>query len=286
MSVLPFCLLNVIVTISICGVSVYLDVDLRFQEGGMTILTTLVAFLVVSRTSCAYSRFWTARDHVTKLLIKSYQIALLANSFTAKPLQDADVDLTAKKKVLIWRNTVKCRLISLISATTDILRHGEMVRHLEEGDTQLSFENEMKCTLFGNKVHRCFIKSNDLIVDPSSIGTYLHDVFESNKRFLDDANCSLLIQREIALHNLIGQLLDNYKLLCNFITTPYPFPLVQMTKALVLLWLFLLPFYMLHGIYSFVGSVSLGVAIFFMTYGFFGLECVAMELDGRYQCFE
>ena len=59
-------------------------------------------------------------------------------------------------------------------------------------------------------------------------------------------------------------------------TTPLPFPLVQMTRTFLFLWIFTLPFGLLN---DFEKLPPLIVIIFFATYGFVGLEMVAIELD-------
>lgn len=59
--------------------------------------------------------------------------------------------------------------------------------------------------------------------------------------------------------------------------TPFPFPLVQMTRTFLLLYIFTVPFVLLDDVDS--GHVTHIVGIFILTYGFFGLEVTAMELD-------
>ena len=60
------------------------------------------------------------------------------------------------------------------------------------------------------------------------------------------------------------------------VTTQLPFPLVQMGRTFLLFYIFTLPFALLSDISS--PYVHL-LVIFFVTYGFVGLEIVAVELD-------
>mmetsp|Transcript_8191 Transcript_8191/g.11701 ORF Transcript_8191/g.11701 Transcript_8191/m.11701 type:complete len:123 (-) Transcript_8191:67-435(-) len=62
----------------------------------------------------------------------------------------------------------------------------------------------------------------------------------------------------------------------DLITTPFPFPLVQMARTFMFLWVFTLPLALIGSDYGVAGIVSL---IFILTYGFLGLEYVSMELD-------
>ena len=59
-------------------------------------------------------------------------------------------------------------------------------------------------------------------------------------------------------------------------TTPLPFPLVQMARTLMFLWVFTLPFALDSD------KSSLGVhciTIFILTFAFMGVETVSLEMD-------
>jgi len=60
------------------------------------------------------------------------------------------------------------------------------------------------------------------------------------------------------------------------VTTPFPFPLVQMTRTFLFLWVFTLPFALTYDIGQFPALLMI---VFFVTYGFIGLEFVSIELD-------
>jgi len=64
--------------------------------------------------------------------------------------------------------------------------------------------------------------------------------------------------------------------MCSFLTTPVPFPLVQMARTFLFLYVFTIPFVALT---DDSGIVAHCIGIFVMTYGFVGLETVAIELD-------
>mmetsp|Transcript_39304 Transcript_39304/g.91736 ORF Transcript_39304/g.91736 Transcript_39304/m.91736 type:complete len:338 (+) Transcript_39304:948-1961(+) len=69
--------------------------------------------------------------------------------------------------------------------------------------------------------------------------------------------------------------LTQYHGMVKLMSTPFPFPLVQMSRTFLFFWLFTLPLAMLHEL----RLLSSCIIIFFMTFGFVGLELVAMELD-------
>lgn len=61
-----------------------------------------------------------------------------------------------------------------------------------------------------------------------------------------------------------------------FMTTPFPFPLVQMARTFLFLYVYTLPFALLEDASDAVAHV---LVIFLVTYGFVGLETVSIELD-------
>merc|ERR1712037_419022 len=61
-----------------------------------------------------------------------------------------------------------------------------------------------------------------------------------------------------------------------FLTTPFPFPMVQMARTFLFIYLLSLPFAILNFFEN--GSVYCAT-VFLVTYGFGGLESVAMQFD-------
>ena len=61
------------------------------------------------------------------------------------------------------------------------------------------------------------------------------------------------------------------------VETPFPFPLVQMARTFLFVWLFTLPFVLCHDDSQYPFDALL--MIFLTTFGFLGLEYVCMELD-------
>lgn len=57
-------------------------VDVSIPDDGHKILATMVAFLVVSRVSSAYNRFWEARTHLSMMLQSCRQLTIHASAFS------------------------------------------------------------------------------------------------------------------------------------------------------------------------------------------------------------
>merc|ERR1719273_1907097 len=59
-------------------------------------------------------------------------------------------------------------------------------------------------------------------------------------------------------------------------SAPFPFPLVQMARTFLFVWVFTLPFALNNDI---VDATAFIFIIFFISYGVLGLECVSIEMD-------
>jgi len=96
--------------------------------------------------------------------------------------------------------------------------------------------------------------------------------------------CSQLLTRFRAIHmsNLCLLLLfpcvySNIRMR-KFITTPVPFPLIQMTRTILCFYLFTIPLVFLSDTMA-DNMLERCLSVFMLTYGFMGLELVAIELD-------
>ena len=62
-------------------------------------------------------------------------------------------------------------------------------------------------------------------------------------------------------------------------TTPFPFPLVQMSRTFLFFYLFTVPFALLGDASKPVAHI---IVVFFLTFGFMGVETVSIELDNPF----
>mmetsp|Transcript_47345 Transcript_47345/g.71667 ORF Transcript_47345/g.71667 Transcript_47345/m.71667 type:complete len:254 (-) Transcript_47345:288-1049(-) len=74
----------------------------------------------------------------------------------------------------------------------------------------------------------------------------------------------------------VDAFVTSYHNLKKLASTPFPFPLVQMARTFIFIYSYALPFALADSMIQPVGAM---LVIFFITYGFLGLEFVAMELD-------
>jgi Bestrophin, RFP-TM, chloride channel len=84
-----------------------------------------------------------------------------------------------------------------------------------------------------------------------------------------------LLER-VTLLNMLNDYVHEYRNLLKLASTPIPFPLIQMARTFLFLWTFTIPL-VLRGVVSGEALAAL-VFVFFLTYGFIGLELVATKL--------
>merc|ERR1712151_225290 len=83
--------------------------------------------------------------------------------------------------------------------------------------------------------------------------------------------------KELKLYTYIDAYAQSLYGLRRLVTTPFPFPLVQMARTFLAFWLFTMPFVLVNDMGE-LRSVDL-LIVFFLTYGYAGLELVSMEMD-------
>lgn len=84
---------------------------------------------------------------------------------------------------------------------------------------------------------------------------------------------------EMRLLDYVGDFLHNFHNIRKLILTPLPFPLVNMSKIFLFLWVFTVPFAICHFDFPNLGTVVPVLMVFLITFGFVGLEYVSMELS-------
>ena len=87
---------------------------------------------------------------------------------------------------------------------------------------------------------------------------------------------SLVLLEKIKLLDHLKVLVDSYEGLLVIASTPLPFALVQMGRTFLFLWIFTMPCVLVGHVFKEVYSAMLFV--FFLTYGFVGLEFVGMQM--------
>ena len=86
----------------------------------------------------------------------------------------------------------------------------------------------------------------------------------------------LIAIQEMKLLGTVDSFLEGFYGIRKFLTTPVPFPLVQMSRTFVFLYIFTIPFVLMQDKSSLLAHC---VTVAIMSFGFLGLELTAIELD-------
>jgi predicted membrane chloride channel (bestrophin family) len=113
---------------------------------------------------------------------------------------------------------------------------------------------------------------------PSVLAYRLRDCILSNRQKVCHPQKMQLLE-ELQLTTMITQYVTEFHKLKADISQPFPFPLAQMARTFLFVWVFSLPFCIAHDIRNVVLGSFL---VFFATYGFVGMELVSIEMDDPY----
>jgi len=255
--VIPYCICNVLITALIYYLKFHRNIDLTFSDKGHSFMSLLVSFLVVTRSNIAYARFMEARSHLQEAMKSCRELVQLIMTFTRY-----DTSPSAK----VWRATVSRRTVVLLRTIVSVLEY--QTKQTDAWKVPELTKEEKQAVLLSVG------KSNERT--PIVLILFLRSAIASQREFLQEP---MHINKELKLHAFVSNFVTAYHGLMKLITTPFPFPLVQMARTFLFIWIFSLPFVLVRDVSK---LPALSLLIFFITYGFVGLEFVSIELDDPY----
>lgn len=193
---------------------------------------------------------------------------LLSNlTLTSKELIHHAVAFTRYKDrndtAMLWRSSMAKRTISLLRVVVSILKVPSKKKNIWEESSIEKLDRQALLLAVG--------KSNER--SPLVLTLFLRSVIASH---IHNISPPLEVAQELFLLNCTNDFLNAYSELMVQISTPQPFPMVQMTKTFLFAYVFTLPFvlasYLQH-------QAALIFMTFFITYGLVGLELVGIEMD-------
>eukprot|EP00977_Amphora_coffeiformis_P006279 scaffold1351_cov176-Amphora_coffeaeformis.AAC.13 len=163
---------------------------------------------------------------------------------------------TMEKRKEAWKAAGVEKILGLLEATKKVLQSSQLARFLACND-------------------------GDLVVKGTSTAGLIEDPMEivQDLRFhlyLAAADQDLELLERVQLLGKLGEFVADYRQLLDLSSTPLPFSLIQMGRAFLFIWTFSMPLVLRQGPFSDIWSA--GIFLFFLTYGFIGLELVAMQL--------
>lgn len=259
--VFPLCFFNVLLTCSLFyGRRV--GIDLSFSGAGHTFMSIMISFLVVTRSQTVYQRYMETRHSLTDMFRSGRELVQYVCLITEDRKDEEAVR---------WREDVAYQVIALLKISTHALKYTsrkvDSWRH-EPGD----IIKEVKKNLSFHPVSSGLGANNRI---PLILACHLRKTILSQRTGAFKEN-NLNIVEELKLLASVKLFMSSWKGLTKLITTPYPFPIVQMGRLFLLFWLLSIPFVLSAHIED---PIQIVIVIVFITYGFAGLECVSIELD-------
>lgn len=276
--VLPWCLATLLVTYSVYAIKDHVDLTIQ-NTTGHTFISILVSFLLITRTTITYNRFMEARQHLADLFRSSQEI-----------VQYACVLTRTDARAVHWRQEVAYRSIVTLRmaiAAVEFRSHGinawDALPDEDHDKTQLILEehhsvrNFKPSTLLTDLAHGPRTLNDENFRAPIVWAYNLRETIMGTKLNPElFPEHPLHINETLKLQALVSDVVTAVHELKKLITTPFPFPLVQMARTFLFAWVFSLPLVLINDDDSVWEAMAI---ILFCTYGFLGLEYVNMELD-------
>jgi len=251
--VLPWCLCNTFLAAAVFYFN--LQFAIATTDRGHSFMSLAVSYLLVTRTKICLERYMKQRGGLSDLTRTCKELVSHAISFTR--FKNAEEDGTK------WRCSVAKRTITLLKVIVSVLQYSTTKRNVWEIH---DIPNEVKEALL-----LAVGKSNQR--SPLVLTLFLRTVIASHTRKLKH---KLDVNQELTLLKMTTDILAAYTEILTYINTPYPFPLVQMTRTILIIYIFTLPLALANDVTSLIPYLLL---IFFITYGFIGMELICVEID-------
>jgi len=276
-AVLPYCILNCISVLVLATLQNEQDITISFSPEGYGLMTFLITFLIVEKVNLALERYMSLRDSLGRAFISIRELNQLIIVFTERSR------LISKSKVESkhWSLSVRRKIDDVLVTTVDIMKDYNKMTTLAYRDSDEKCSVDCYCMGFG-----CFVNSDKTIQDKMlEVNSYdpMVRVQVLRKHLYTNFGLGLYgddpleILEKMKILEMCNRYVVAYTELMKFQSTPIPFPLLQMGRTILLIYTFTMPLALI----GFVSDFSLSAVlmfIFFLTYGYVGLELVAFRL--------
>jgi len=276
--VLPYCIFNVLITLGVEYAQILTpDTNIAITGKGHSFMGFFVAFLVVSRVSFSIGRYNEARGYLGVMYRECRE--LIQNMVA---LTHFHTDERSKE----WRNEVTyqvCILLRVVMGVIDYPEYFVNVWELDELDNKERAEIKRFVYLDSGSGPNALRWSHGMKTEyeenmrvPVRLGYLLRKQIRRGRKFLTEP---IAPPQEGKLIGSVDSFMVGYGGIRKFLTTPFPFPLVQMARTFLFFYVYTVPFVLLGDDSSvFIHCLT----IFILTFGFMGLEYVSIELDNPF----
>lgn len=251
--VLPYCILNVAVYFLVTFLESHFRIRLDISSTGHSLMSLIIAYLGVSKVTLALQRYMNAKRTIGCAVLSLRELNQLAMILTENDTSE---------QARAWRKEVKVRIIAQIDITIRVIQDTDHANYLAMALTPPTG------------------MTADILQDPMFImlklRSHLITASQDEKKL---PNVRLQVLERMKMMDFLLQYSVAYRELLKIVSTPFPMALTQMARTFVFIWTLTIPF-ILSG-----GRVSRGSAVTFvilLTYGFLGLEFVAMMMSNPF----
>lgn len=239
LEVLPYCILNCAITVLVT-LAKQNGISIAFSPEGHAALGLLVSFLVINKVYLALDRYMQIRSYMGVAFLNLRELNQLAFVYT-EGQQD--------EQASAWRNKVRRLVVEICDCTIRVLNDEDKAAYLSRNE--------------------CVEKAGD---DPISYARTLRSHLYNGSSTL---STQLEMMEKMTCFSTLASFTSAYRELLKIASTPLPFPMIQMGRTFLFLWIFSMPL-ALGGLELQLSAVL--VFICFITYGYIGLELVAIRL--------
>mmetsp|Transcript_24580 Transcript_24580/g.36076 ORF Transcript_24580/g.36076 Transcript_24580/m.36076 type:complete len:373 (+) Transcript_24580:72-1190(+) len=270
-----YCIFNVCICLVVEYIKIKLGVHIPITaEGHKSFMGMFVAFLVVSRVTISLGRYNEARQHLSVMYREGRELVNYVAIFTS------DMDDEGSKQ---WRHDMAYRACLLLRTAMAVIDFGEQdaVRAWEVPELG-EFEKEyvMKSLYLNNGTsnahrwaHQHRGESEENMRVPIRLAYLLRNTIVESKGRLP---AELAPWQYTKLLNSVDTFMNGFYGMRKFLTTPFPFPLLQMARTFMFAYVFTISLALVNDPSH---TVFHCCVVFLVTYGFLGLETVSIELD-------
>jgi len=298
-AVLPFCIVNCLLLWWVSTLE-----NFGFSPTGHGLLTLLVSFLVIQKVNIAYDRFTAVRyyaGHGAIVLRELIQMAIVismsaANNSRQQQQQqhnnttttnrdgsyintdttnNNDNDNDLEKELRYWRLECVAKCTEIFECSIQVYQDQNLSKHFARNKPYLIDPNSQKLRDNNNNNNNdndddddeTLLISQDPMIHIQALRLHVYCASDLGLQLLERLN----------LASKLNEYTTTYNHLLTLSSTPLPFSLVQMGRAFLLVWTFSMPLVLLEG--PFTSFWAAQAFLFFLTYGFIGLELASIKLS-------
>lgn len=255
--------MNFIITILVIVLKKY-GVYIAFSPQGYALVGLLVSFLVLNKLHYALDRYNQIRMYIGQACIalrELHQVAIIFTTSTSTPSCN-------QNELDQWKIIVRNQILLVLSSTIKVLQNDKLACYLARNE----FRDEI------------VVKCKDAIELDPTIHTqrlrqllYQCNTYFSMNQINDDGKYlhKLELLERMKLLDILMIYCTSYRELIRLVSTPIPFPMIQMGRTFLFLWIYTMPIALVGLDYQISAVLAF---IFFLSYGYIGVELVAMQL--------